>query len=237
MKNKKKVIILASIAILFLSLFIGCIIYLNSYYEYIPDEEASSLDVNYLDDNTILFEASNSNVGLIFYPGGKVDYKAYIPLMEELKKQGVTCILVKMPFNLAVFDMNRADGLQEFYPNIDSWYIAGHSLGGSMAASYLANNIDDYKGLILLGSYSTVDLSNTNIDVLSIYGSNDLVMNKENYIKYKNNIDDNLIEVIIDGGNHAYYGMYGNQDGDGDATITNREQINETCKYIIDFIK
>jgi hypothetical protein len=106
-----------------------------------------------------------------------------------------------------------------------------------MAASYLSNNIDMYEGLILLGSYSTVDFSNTEIKVLSIYGSNDLIMNREKYEQYKTNIDDNLKEIIIDGGNHAYYGMYGNQDGDGNATITNRKQIEITTEYIIDFIK
>jgi pimeloyl-ACP methyl ester carboxylesterase len=142
-----------------------------------------------------------------------------------------------MPFNLAVLDINRAKGLQELYPNITNWYIGGHSLGGSMAASYLSNNLDSFDGLILLGSYSTVDFSNSDIKVLSIYGSNDLVMNREKYIEYKNNIDDNLKEVVIDGGNHAYYGMYGNQKGDGVSSITNREQINITANYIIDFTK
>jgi pimeloyl-ACP methyl ester carboxylesterase len=138
---------------------------------------------------------------------------------------------------LAVLDVNRANGLQELYPDITKWYIGGHSLGGSMAASYLSNNIDSFDGLILLGSYSTEDFSNTNINVLSIYGSEDKVMNKEKYNEYKNNIDDNLKEVVIDGGNHAYYGMYGNQDGDGKAIISNRNQIEITTETIMNFIK
>jgi hypothetical protein len=237
MRKKRRIIVLSSIIISILAIFIGCTIYVNDYYRYTPDNEASSYNYEELKDDTIVFEASNSTVGFIFYPGGKVEYTAYIPLMKKLSDNGITCLLVDMPFNLAVLDINRAKGLQELYPNITNWYIGGHSLGGSMAASYLSNNLDSFDGLILLGSYSTVDFSNSDIKVLSIYGSNDLVMNREKYIEYKNNIDDNLKEVVIDGGNHAYYGMYGNQKGDGVSSITNREQINITANYIIDFTK
>ena len=232
---KKKLIILISVLTVLISIFIGCFIYVNDYYKYNPDYEANSIDLVYSDDNTILFEATNSNVGFIFYPGGKVEYKAYIPLMQELKENGITCLLVDMPFNLAVLDINRADGLIEQFSDIESWYIGGHSLGGSMAASYLAKNINDYEGLILLGSYSTVDFSNANIKVLSVYGENDKILNKEKYNSYKYNIDDSLVEIMITGGNHAYYGMYGVQSSDGEATISNRDQIELTSQYIIEF--
>ena len=237
MKNKRKILILSSILAFVLALSIFCVIYVSDFYRYIPDQDANSYEIKYLEDDTIVFEAENATAAFIFYPGGKVEYKSYIPLMKNLSDNGITCLLVDMPFNLAVLDVNRAKGLQEKFPNIKNWYIGGHSLGGSMAASYLSNNIDMYEGLILLGSYSTVDFSNTEIKVLSIYGSNDLIMNREKYEQYKTNIDDNLKEIIIDGGNHAYYGMYGNQDGDGNATITNRKQIEITTEYIIDFIK
>ena len=142
-----------------------------------------------------------------------------------------------MPFNLAVLDMNAADGIQEQYPEIENWYIGGHSLGGSMAASYLEKNVDDYEGLILLGSYSTADLSETDLDVLSIYGSEDKVMNHEKYADNKANLPDDFTEIIIDGGCHAYFGMYGAQDGDGTPTISNEEQISITAENIVKMIK
>jgi pimeloyl-ACP methyl ester carboxylesterase len=103
------------------------------------------------------------------------------------------------------------------YPEIDEWYLGGHSLGGSMAASFLAENTDDFEGLILLGSYSTADIT---LPVLSIYGSKDNVLNREKYEKYKPNISESLTEFVIDGGCHAYFGMYGEQDGDGTPTIS-----------------
>ena len=157
--------------------------------------------------------------------------------MAELAREGVLCVLVEMPFNLAVFDINAADGIQEQYPEIEDWYIGGHSLGGSMAASYLADHTDEYEGLILLGSYSTADLSDTDLDVLSIFGSEDKVLNREKYDENKSNLPDDFCEVVIEGGCHAYFGMYGAQDGDGTPTISNHEQIRLTVESIIKVLK
>jgi surfactin synthase thioesterase subunit len=142
-----------------------------------------------------------------------------------------------MPFNLAVLDVDGAEGIQEMYPEIENWYIGGHSLGGSMAASYLSENTSEYEGLILLGSYSTADLSKEDIKVLSVFGSEDKVMNKEKYDEYKINLPESFSEEIIDGGCHAYFGMYGMQEGDGTPTITNEEQIQKTAEKINIFIK
>ena len=84
---------------------------------------------------------SSTKCGFIFYPGGKVEYTAYAPLM---------CVLLKMPLNLAVLDVNAADSVFDMFPEISSWYIGGHSLGGSMAASYALENTDKLEGLVLL---------------------------------------------------------------------------------------
>jgi len=170
---------------------------------------------------------------LIFYPGGKVEYTAYVPLMQACAEKGILCVLVEMPFNLAVFDINAADGIQKEYPEIEDWYIGGHSLGGSMAASYLADHTEDYEGLVLLGSYSTADLSQTDLDVLSVFGSEDKVMNRKKYEENKSNLPSDFTEYVIDGGCHAYFGMYGAQDGDGTPSITNATQIRLTVENIV----
>jgi len=146
------------------------------------------------------------------------------------------CVLMKMPFNLAVFDVNAADGVQELYPDIEKWYIGGHSLGGSMAAAYLKENVNDFEGMILLGSYSTADLSEGDLEVLSIYGSEDRVLNPEKYLENKANLPSDFTEIIIDGGCHAYFGMYGAQEGDGVPAISNEEQIERTAREVVDFI-
>jgi dienelactone hydrolase len=156
--------------------------------------------------------------------------------MQALAADGILCVLVKMPGNLAVLDMAAAEGIPELF-DIGAWYLAGHSLGGSMAASYLADHTDDFAGLILLGAYSTADLSGSGLDILSLYGSEDLVMNREKYAKYRKNLPSDLTETVIDGGCHAYFGMYGPQEGDGIPTITNEEQITITAEAIRNLIR
>ena len=238
LKHKK---VISVLAIVLLVCVAACAIYLGNFYH--ADMEAIS---NYSCENEVemqtdqngylVFEPDLADKGFIFYPGGKVENTAYVPLMKELASEGVLCVLVEMPFNLAVFDINAAEGIQEQYPQIEEWYIGGHSLGGSMAASYLAEEVDNYEGLVLLGSYSTADLSETELKVLSIYGSEDMVLNQEKYEENKVNLPSDFTEIIIDGGCHAYFGMYGAQEGDGTPSITNEEQITQTVDAMMDMM-
>ena len=145
-------------------------------------------------------------------------------------------VLVSMPGNLAVLDMDAAEGLAENYPNVAKWYIAGHSLGGSMAASYLADTKEEFEGLILLAAYSTEDLSDAGYGVLSMYGTQDGVLNMEKYADNKKNLPKDYSEIAIAGGCHAYFGMYGEQDGDGEANIAVEEQIEITADEIAEFV-
>ena len=241
--NKRKLLIISiSIVSALTLIFVAFAVYLADYYRY--DEGAiavfspeENISVSTLNNGNVVFEPKDATAGFIFYPGGKVDHNAYQPLMAELARNGVLCVLVEMPFNLAVFDINAADGIQTQYPYIKNWYIGGHSLGGSMAASYISNHSDDYDGLILLGSYSTEDLSSKDIDVISIYGSEDRVLNREKYDENKSNLPTDFTEIIIDGGCHANFGLYGPQDGDGTPTISSSEQIFITVENIMKIIK
>ena len=237
----KKKIIFSIIIVLILSLVGGTVYYINDYYH--AEETAVSLittpkeNVAVTEENGVFtFKPQNATKGIIFYPGGKVEAESYSPLMNSLAKEGILSVLVTMPGNLAVLDMNAADGICEQYPEIESWYMAGHSLGGSMAASYIAENSKDFDGIILLASYSTVDLSNSGLEVLSIYGSNDGVLNMEKYKECKTNLPEDFSEFIIDGGCHAYFGAYGEQDGDGEAEITREQQIEITVNEILEFV-
>ena len=178
-------------------------------------------------------EEKSSDTGLIFYPGGKVEYQAYLPLMEEFAKKGLFCVLVEMPFDFAFFDYKAAGRYQTLYPEIKHWYLAGHSLGGAMAASYISRHKNDFDGLVLLAAYSTHDISTADLKVLSIYGSNDGVLNLNHYQKYKKNlppVGKGLTEIIIEGGNHAQFASYGEQKGDYKAEITVTEQQEKTVE-------
>lgn len=183
----------------------------------------------------LAFLPEDPQAGFIFYPGGKVEYTAYKPLMTALAEKGILCVLLKMPLNLAVLDINAAEGVQEEFPEIGCWYIGGHSLGGSMAASYISSK-DALKGLILLGSYSTADLTEGDLRVLSVYGSEDGVLNREKYEKYRSNLPEGFTERVIEGGCHAYFGMYGRQEGDGEPAISPEEQVEITAEIVAEFI-
>ena len=189
------------------------------------------------ENGRIVFSPQKAEYGLIFYPGGKVEAEAYAPLMHELARENVLCILVKMPFNLAVFNIDGADGIQSSYPEISHWFIGGHSLGGSMAAVYAEKHENSFDGLILLASYSTSDLRGTSLKVLSVYGSEDRVLNRDKYKANLSNLPDSTREYVIYGGCHAYFGSYGRQSGDGEPTITPDEQRRLTIKWLINQIK
>ena len=223
---------------------VACIVGFNSFVSdyYHADADAitaygkiSNTDIYKIEENILVFNPKNATTGFIFYPGGKVEYAAYTPLMDMLASKGILCVLIEMPYNLAFFDVNAADGIAEKFPEIESWYIGGHSLGGSMAAIYLDSHGDEIDGLVLLGSYSTVDITDSR--VLSVYGSEDKIMNRTTYRECKKNLPDDFTEVIIDGGNHAAFGMYGIHDGDGYLSkITTLEQIEQTANAIFTFI-
>lgn len=234
--------------------FLGCLslffvviisiffIYLSNYYHastnaYDLVYNSSSDDITILaDDSGISFIPSNPTCGFIFYPGAKVEAESYAPLMNALAKDNILCVIVKMPYNLAFFNINGADTILAKYPDISNWYIGGHSLGGAMAASYLGENQEKYDGLILLASYSTYDFSDTDIDVLSIYGSEDKVLSLDSYNKYMINLPECYTEYIIDGGCHAYFGDYGFQKGDGEPRISTQSQVDQTTAVISEFI-
>lgn len=186
-------------------------------------------------DNGLFLDGPGNDSALIFYPGAKIEYTAYLPLFTELANDGVDCFIVEMPFNLAFFGLDSADSIvSNTNFTYDKWYISGHSLGGVVASYYVKNHSTDYDGLILLASYPAEDLNN--VSVLSIYGSNDKVFNKETYDKSKGLMDYNLTEYVINGGNHAQFASYGNQAGDGVATIPSENQRKQTEKEILEFI-
>jgi len=244
-RNKRRIIVWSTVVAVVLILVIACGIYLGDYYHgdmaaIEKFETAIPVETKVLSKNVTAYFPEDAEVldtGFIFYPGGKVEAIAYEPLLKALASEGMLCVLVEMPFNLAVLDMNAAEGIPEQFPEVKKWYIGGHSLGGSMAASYLADNAAAYEGLILLGSYSTTDLSGKDLSVLSIYGSEDKVLNRENYDENKENLPEGVTEVVLEGGCHAYFGMYGAQEGDGTPTISNEEQIDKTIEAVMAFLE
>ncbi len=174
---------------------------------------------------------TSENTGIIFYPGGKVDALAYAPLMLKFAEKGIMCVLIDMPMNLAVFDVNAAEDVIEKYPDIEHWYLMGHSLGGSMASQFVEDHYDNLAGLIILGAYP---LNDADVDTIIIYGSEDIGLDREKLIGVPNQFE-------IQGGNHSYFGNYNenerNPTRDGRTLLTQDEQQNETVALVISFVK
>ena len=155
MKQKKKSfprrVFLCLLAIL-LAVCIAFGVYVNDYYHADPAAEDALVSddvVSVTEQNgNWVFAPESPTAGLIFYPGGKVENTAYAPLLHDLAEDGILCVLVKMPCNLAVLDRNAADGIPERFSEVTDWYIGGHSLGGAMAASYAAKHTDELDGQV-----------------------------------------------------------------------------------------
>ncbi|MEE3343386.1 MAG: alpha/beta hydrolase [Bacilli bacterium] len=239
MKNKRKLlyitIIITIIILLLASIFYS---YINNYYkadtnikEYLKSSNNVKVSKN---NNYYYFDGKSEDKAIIFYPGGKVEYTAYAPILHKLSENGIDCFLIKMPFNLAILNKNAADSIIKKY-KYKYWYLAGHSLGGVAASTYTHDNKDKVSGLILLASYPNKTIDNKT-KLLSIYGTNDGVLDLEKYKQSKKYWSKKNKEFIIYGANHSGFGNYGHQSGDKKALITNEQQQQETIDFIINRI-
>ena len=177
-------------------------------------------------DGFITFEPAGveAATGFILYPGGRVDYRVYAPVLRQVAARGFFVAVVKVRINLAFFDLNAADRVISTYPAIQNWAIGGHSLGGVAASSYVSNHRDQVAGLVLWASYPADDsLAGTSLKVLSIYGTNDMA-GMEPFDKSRAQLPVDTQYIVIDGGNHAQFGSYGPQQGDNPAAISAEAQ-------------
>lgn len=217
--------------------------YVNDYYH--ADTAAISAMTANADDGIevhdldcgIAFEPATPLAGLVFYPGAKVQPEAYAPLMRRCAREGVLCVIVRPPFNLALLDTGAAAEAMAHFPAIETWIIAGHSMGGVAAADFVSQHSDESRGIALLASYPTADLSKFPGKAITVIGTNDAVINRERRDAAVDKLPAQTSEIEIVGGNHALYGDYGNQVGDGDATITADEQQAQTANAIAELAR
>jgi hypothetical protein len=168
-------------------------------------------------------------VGLILYPGGRVDPRAYVPAARAIAAEGYLVVIVPMPLNLAFFGPNRAAEVLTAFPEVERWAIGGHSLGGAMAARFAYRQPSAVQGLVLWASYPSAsdDLSARELAVVSIYGTHDGLATEEEIAASRPLLPAETRWVAIVGGNHAQFGWYGPQRGDSSATISREAQQQE----------
>ena len=261
-KSLKWILILVLVAAV--GLVLAFKIYTHNYYRADVSitenfKELLSNDVHsYSDKNGTVFIPQKYKIKavIVFYPGGKVEYTSYNGRMYELASRGYLCLLPKMPENLALLKTNAVDSLTSGYQSFFDaegdldWYLAGHSLGGVAASVHLGNTLvpadggdtedglmtSEYKGVIFCASYPAADLSHSTLRMLSIYGSNDKVLDLTKYEESKKYWPADSEEHILRGGIHSYFGSYGIQAGDGEPEITNFMQITQTANIIATWV-
>ena len=180
------------------------------------------------------FDGPGSETALVFYPGGMVEETAYAPLLHRLAEAGVDCFLVKMPLHLAFLKMDAATSIMAAYP-YETWLIGGHSLGGTAAAAFAASHAAMTDGLVLLAAYPTGKLPD--LKMLSVYGTEDGCLEPDAYEEARQYWPPSAVETVIPGGNHAGFGSYGHQNGDGQPGITAEQQQAATVQAILDLVK
>ncbi|MEE3420214.1 MAG: alpha/beta hydrolase [Lachnospiraceae bacterium] len=233
MKRKRKIVLIPLVVVL--ALVVVFLAYCLPYYHAVdaPAFPADGEVKIFNKKDYIVYDGPGEKTAMVFYPGAKVDEKAYEALMYGIAEKGTDCFLVKMPFHLAIFGKNKAEGIIDDDYEYDSWIMGGHSLGGSMAAAFAGAHENKIDGLWLLASYSLEDLSDSGMKVISIYGSNDQVLNREHYEENKKSLPaETFSEKVIEGGNHAGFAYYGPQKGDGEAEISKEEQIRQTIEAL-----
>lgn len=238
--RKPKFLICVPLALVLGLVVFGGALYVADYYE--ADEAAiaasaegvsdDGVEVRWLAGESVAFVPAVPKAGMVFYPGAKVQPEAYAPLMHRLAEQDILCVLVKPHFNLAILDVSAADGVIDQFPDIDRWLLAGHSMGGVAAAEYLAAHTGEFEGVVFLASYPAADLSLFDGYALSVYGSDDGVLNRASLDVARQKLPADAREHVIEGGNHAYFGNYGEQSGDGAATISRDDQQAQTVREI-----
>jgi len=178
------------------------------------------------------------SVGLILYPGGRVDPRAYAPAAHAIAAQGYLIVIVPMPLNLAVFGAERASQVQAAFPQVRHWAIGGHSLGGAMAARFAYRLPGTVEGLVLWAAYPAAsdDLSSQDLAVASIYGTRDGLATGGKIAASRPLLPADTRWVAIEGGNHAQFGWYGPQQGDNPATISREVQQQQVVAATLDLL-
>lgn len=180
---------------------------------------------------------TSPTTGFIFYPGGRVDYRAYAPVMRMIAERGYFVALVRVNLNLAFFEINAADDVISAHPEVAHWAVGGHSLSGVAASSYAAGNPQAVDGVVFWASYPADDsLKRLGIPVLSVYGSHDGLFTLDKIEESRAVLPPDAIFVLVEGGNHAQFGAYEAQDGDNAASISAEEQWEQVADATARFL-
>lgn len=171
-----------------------------------------------------------NGLGLVFVPGGRVAPNAYIYKLSGLVESlGMTVVITKPYFNLAFFDFRPFSTFTYDVGGIERWYVGGHSLGGVRACGYAQDARSNIRGIVLFAAYCDKDVS---VPALSLRGEFDGLVSTEDIRSHESHLLEGNDYYEVEGANHASFGSYGLQSGDGSATIDSAVMRNEITGYL-----
>jgi pimeloyl-ACP methyl ester carboxylesterase len=187
-------------------------------------------------DIALLATDTNPETGIIFYPGGRCDPRAYAPMLRPLAAAGYLIVIPHMPLRLAVLDTNRAGKIMGAYPGITNWVVGGHSMGGAMAAAYVYKHPATVGGLFFMASYPSKihAMPDAHIPIAMLYGIDDVITRKTEFEASYERLPKHTEFVAIEGGDHYQFGSFGNVEIT--ATIPRDEQQAQTVRAMQNFL-
>jgi hypothetical protein len=177
------------------------------------------------------------DTGLVLYPGAKVPSAAYGPAAQAIASQGYLVIVPEMPFNFAIFNIDAASEAIAAHPEVHTWAVGGHSLGGAMAAQYVASHPGQIDGLALWAAYPATDLSTEALASVTIYGTLDAGADRMAGPEARANLPPDAVFVPIEGGNHEQMGWYTGQPNDPPATIDRADQQRQVVEATVTMLE
>lgn len=238
----KRVLLLIFVVLLVAA--IGFVLWASTTNPIMPQAEAAltpASTINVVSEEHIIFEppSYSTDIGFILYPGGRVQAAAYAPLARSIADAGYVSSVVTAPLNLAFFNIGAAQSVIDQFPDVATWVVAGHSLGGVAAASFAESHPDTVRGLVLMASYPANNAlaQRDNLQVISLYGTRDGLANPQTVLDSKPNLPPDTQFIEITGGNHAQFGYYGEQGGDNPATISREEQQSQVLDAILNLMQ
>ena len=222
---------------------VGCVEFFPTITPTTPTNSETILETNYLRDSENVtvthndyyyaFKPESYDTGIILLPDENIKPESYAMLMHQLADKGFATFILK---NFQTNEKYNSDVIIKKYDNISNWYIGGHGESGPLIATYLEDNYWDYDGVFFLSSYSPIKLTKKGLKILSVYGENDLILNKNTYRENLPNFGNEYLERIIRGGNYSNFADIKTLDGDGNATISLENQVSITMNYILEMI-
>jgi len=173
-------------------------------------ESDDYLDIVVGDNIVFTPKQQTYEVGMVFYHGAETDPRVYARPLRAIAEQGYLVVAVTMPRYLAVIKPNKADEVIAGYPQISTWAIAGHSMGGAMAAQYVVQHPGKMSGLMFWDAYPSADINLKDADVIvaQIYRTDKKGKAPENFREVQNLLPESTMDFPIAGAAHTYFGDY-----------------------------